>query len=478
MRVIHWFRNDLRLDDNVALRAAAAMADELLPVFILDPALIRAAPSSPRVRFVQENVTRLAAELEARGSGLVIRIGDPRKLLVELAREVRADRVVFNRDTSPYALRRDAAVEEALDSAGVDALNFKDRVILESSEVRTQKGEPFAVFTPYSRVWRRQMESLVQPPEAAPERLPPLMSGVEPGALLDVGGASDVGVELPATGEVAALERLRSFLEWDVEHYHERRNTPGLPATSRLSPYLRFGVLSPRRALAEAEELASARPQAREGVEAWTRQLIWRDFYAAVLAENPHVLSGAHKREFDALEWENDEGLFEAWCRGETGFPLVDAGMRELNATGYMHNRTRMVVASFLVKDLLVDWRWGERYFMDRLVDGDPANNNGGWQWSASTGTDAQPYFRIFNPVLQSQRYDPEGLYIRRWVPELESVSASLVHQPWKAPLQTAGYPSPIVDHAERRDMALARFEAVRKTASRIGSKESAAAAG
>jgi deoxyribodipyrimidine photo-lyase len=253
------------------------------------------------------------------------------------------------------------------------------------------------------------------------------------------------------------MRRLDRFLETAVGRYHERRDRPDLDATSRLSPYLRFGAISVRHCFARAEEAAHAEPALQRGVAKWLDELVWREFYSAILEEHPRVLRENHRRAYDAVVWNEDPDGFEAWCEGRTGYPIVDAGMRQLRATGWMHKRVRRIVASFLTKDLVIDWRMGERFFLERLVDGDPASNNGGWQWAASTGTDAQPYFRIFNPVAQARRWDPQGRYVRRWLPELGEVADAHVHAPWEGGLP-ADYPPPIVDHAEQRELALERF--------------------
>jgi deoxyribodipyrimidine photo-lyase len=267
---------------------------------------------------------------------------------------------------------------------------------------------------------------------------------------------------LPAGGAQAARRRLRRFLDGAARRYHEDRDRPDLDATSRLSPYLRFGAISVRECFERAEEAACAEPAMQRGVSRWRDELIWREFYAGILEEQPRVLHESYRREYDAVVWNDDAQGFEAWCQGRTGYPIVDAGMRQLQATGWMHNRVRMIVASFLTKDLLIDWREGERFFFEQLVDGDPASNNGGWQWAASTGTDAQPYFRIFNPVSQGRRWDPEGRYVRRWIPELRRVPDAHVHSPWGAGRRPVDYPPPLVDHAERREIALERFRSAR----------------
>jgi deoxyribodipyrimidine photo-lyase len=260
-----------------------------------------------------------------------------------------------------------------------------------------------------------------------------------------------------------AARRLAAFLGEPVKDYARLRDLPAVDGTSRLSPYLRFGAVSIRTCLEQARELVRAEPEARAGARKWIDELVWREFYAAIVAAHPRVLRGAFRPAFDVLQWDDDPRAFAAWQQGRTGYPIVDAGMRQLLATGWMHNRVRMIVASFLVKDLLVDWRQGERHFMERLVDGDPASNNGGWQWSAGTGTDAQPFFRIFNPTAQGERFDPDGDYVRRWVPELRGLAGRAAHRPWDAARALPGYPAPIVDHAARRALALERFRAIRR---------------
>jgi deoxyribodipyrimidine photo-lyase len=286
-------------------------------------------------------------------------------------------------------------------------------------------------------------------------------SDVLPGAR-DLGAAAD-GARVPAGGERAALRRLRAFLEGPARDYARVRDLPARDGTSRLSPYLRVGAISIRTCLHEARALALADRRAAAGVRKWVEELAWRDFYAAILANHPHALERSFRPEYDALSWRDDESGFRAWTEGRTGFPIVDAGMRQLAATGWMHNRVRMVVASFLVKDLLVDWRRGCRFFFERLVDGDPASNNGGWQWSAGTGTDAQPFFRILNPTAQGERFDPDGDYVRRFVPELRALRGRAVHRPAEAARPPSDYPAPIVDHAACRARALAAFAAVRE---------------
>ncbi len=464
MRALHWFRSDLRLRDNAALAAAASAADELVVAFVLDDRLLAGeSTGAPRVRFLLGCLERLAADLERRGQRLVVRRGDPRRELPRLLRETGAERLTFARDYGPYARARDEAVRVGAEKLGVVVRDLKDRVVFESSEVRTRAGEPFRVYTPFRRAWVARFREDPQEP-LGPVRLPPPPSDLRAGRLPEARsvGAADDATQIPPPGEAAARRRLQAFLEQGLAAYAKRRDLPGVEGTSRLSPYLRLGAISVRCCIQAARERVRDEPAARDGARTWIDELVWREFYHAILAEHPHVLERAFRPEFEAMRWNDDEPGFRAWCQGRTGYPFVDAAMRQLAATGWMHNRARMVVASFLTKDLLVDWRLGERFFMQHLVDGDPASNNGGWQWAASTGTDAQPYFRIFNPVSQGERFDPDGSYVRRWVPELAQVPDRFLHKPWLSPSPPRDYPAPIVDHAERRALALRRYEAAR----------------
>lgn len=473
MRAIHWFRNDLRLRDNTALAAAARAADELLPVFVLEPRLLSGEQAgAARSGFLLDCLERLGDDLRDADCPLAVLEGEARELIPRVAEALKVDRVYWNEDYSPFARARDAEVTRRLSRAGIERTTCKDRVVFDSSELRTGSGKPYSVYTPFRKAWYERLR------EASDvERRPPLprLRARVPGPTVTKAElrkrGPDAGPEdLPTGGEDAARRRLDAFLDGPGRRYADGRNELAEDGTSRLSPYLRFGVISPRRCVSAAQDAArDAGSAARKSLHAWIDQLAWRDFYHAILAEHPHVLRHNHRREYDGMVWEDDAEGFEAWCEGRTGYPVVDAGMRQLAQTGWMHNRARMIVASFLTKDLLVDWREGERFFFRRLVDGDPANNNGGWQWAASTGTDAQPYFRIFNPTLQGQRYDPDGSYVRRWVPELEGIEGKAVHEPWKSPMLAKDYPERIVDHAERRELALERFQAARDQGSADG---------
>ena len=499
MRVIHWFRSDLRIEDNTALAAACARRSELVPVFVLDEVLLaRHRDAHPRLRFLDRCLRDLARALDAAGSRLVVVRGAPEHRLPELARACGASLVTWNRDYGPYAKRRDRAVRRALERDGVEVRTHKDRVVFEGDEIRTAKGAPYSVFTPYRRAWWRRYRA--DPPEKAqvPGTLPPFpdlgSSGDDPPGSLGPppeeprgdpnGGDSNGGLitgsgsglhlalaaaaradttEIPLGGAASARARLDTFLDATARRYHIDRDFPAVAGTSRLSPYLRFGAISVRECFRGGLALARNEPGAGEGTSKWLDELVWREFFHAILDAHPRVLDGPFHPEYDALDWDPRPDRLEAWTVGMTGYPIVDAGMRELAATGWMHNRARMIAASFLAKDLHLDWRDGERWFMRRLVDGDPANNNGGWQWAASTGTDAQPFFRIFNPTSQGERFDPDGAYVRRWIPELAGLPGVSAHRPWDAPAASrGGYPSPIVDHARERAVALARYRTAR----------------
>ncbi|HEU4326954.1 MAG TPA: deoxyribodipyrimidine photo-lyase [Roseiflexaceae bacterium] len=477
--IIHWFRRDLRLRDNPALDAALRGAGgRVVPLFVLDDALLGGRVGPARLAFLRDTLCALDADLRARGSRLILRRGPPADVLSALVEETGATGLHFNRDYTPFARARDAQMRAAL--AGRVALaDFNDLAICEPDALFTKAGNPYTVYTPYRRKWQARVETdraeLLAETPLPPFAPPPAgLASLPLAALDDLAGPTPQA--LPPGGESAGLARLAAFAEADgpegIVGYHTRRDQMALSGTSRLSVYLHFGCVSVRACLRAALRAAErAGPTARDGVETWVGELAWRDFYTQILYHFPHVLRGAYKPELDALAWENRPDLFDAWQRGCTGYPIVDAAMRQLQAEAWMHNRARMIVGSFLVKDLLVSWRWGERHFLRLLVDADHAANNGGWQWVASTGADAQPYFRIFNPVSQGQKFDPRGEYVRRYVPELRDVPERYIHAPWTMPpdqQRRAGvqigrdYPAPVVDHADRRDRALAMYRAAR----------------
>jgi deoxyribodipyrimidine photo-lyase len=476
-RALVWFRRDLRDFDHAALHRALREARAVFCVFVFDREILDALPSPDdrRVEFIRDSVVELDAALRARGGGLIVRHARARDAIPELAAALGAQAVYANRDYEPAARDRDAAVAEALAQRGIAWLTCKDRVIFECDEVLSQAGRPFSVFTPYKNAWLARLapadvevhavdscaDAIVAPPRALAARVPPLEAmGFRRTNLKSLG---------LGTGMSGAAALFADFRE-RIDRYREARDFPAAKGPSYLSVHLRFGTVSIRELVAYAYR-RSLEPDGT-GAATWLSELIWREFYAQILWHHPGVVARAFKPEYDALSFPDDPALFAAWREGRTGYPIVDAAMRQIAASGYMHNRLRMIAASFLVKDLLVDWRKGERYFADTLLDFDLASNNGGWQWAASTGCDAQPYFRIFNPVTQSERFDPAGKFIRRYVPELAALDSRQIHAPWlvsPAIQRTKGvvigrdYPAPIVDHALARRAALALFKAARE---------------
>lgn len=461
---IWWARRDLRLHDNFALGAALAHGDTVIPVFVLDPALLRAnAAAGKRLAFLFGGLRALDADLRARGSRLIVRTGSPGDELAALREETGAGAIYAEADPWPYARERDAAVARHLPLAMTEGITVRPY-----DAISKAAGGPYTVFTPYSRAWKSLPLPVATDLRPPPDRLaaPPQLGSAP---------IPDGHVAAPfPPGEAEALRRLAVFAEGrnaPIAAYGDARNRVDLQGTSELSPYLRFGMVSALRASVAALSAAGDTHDAgaRQSAGTWLNELIWREFYQSVLHHFPAVLAQEFQAGLRGIAWRNDRGEFAAWCEGRTGYPIVDAAMRQLTQSGWMHNRARMITASFLVKDLLIDWRWGEAFFMEHLVDGDPASNNGGWQWTAGVGTDAAPYFRIFNPVLQSEKFDPEAAYIRRWLPELARVPARYIHAPWRMPDEVqrqAGvvigkdYPAPIVDHALARERTLAAFKA------------------
>jgi deoxyribodipyrimidine photo-lyase len=464
-RALVWFRRDLRDFDHAALYHALKQSRQVVCAFVFDRDILDALPdpADRRVEFIHASVAELQQALQARGGGLVVRHGGARDEIVQLAAELEAEAVFFNHDDDPAALARDAAVEAALRVRDIAVHHTKDAVIFEREEVLTAGGTPYSVFTPYKNAWLKRLTPFdlqAYPVEAYADRLAPQSSAIP--RLQDLGFEPTNLAELKLpTGMTGGAQLFEDFLD-RIDRYQDARDFPAQNGPSYLSVHLRFGTVSIRQLAAAAWQ------QGGRGAQTWLSELIWRDFYHQILWHRPDVASGhSFKRQYDALPWPNPPGHFEAWREARTGYPLVDAAMRQLNQTGYMHNRLRMVAASFLTKDLLVDWRLGEKYFADKLIDFDLAANSGGWQWAASVGCDAQPWFRIFNPVTQSERFDAQGQFIRRYLPELARVAEKFIHAPWTMPAaeqQRAGcvigrdYPLPIVDHAVQRGQALALF--------------------
>jgi len=449
---IWWLRRDLRLADNVALATALAGGGAVVPVFVLDPALLASrfhADAERRRAFLFAGLAALDGDLRARGGRLVVRTGRPADVLRAIVDETRAARVVAEEDYSPYARRRDAAVARRVPLALVPGV-----AVHHPRDVVKQDGGPYAVYGAFARAWRAAGVPSTRDVLPPPDRLP------APPALASDAIPAATDPPLFPAGEAEAQRRLARFTRGPLARYADARDRLDLDGTSTLSPYLRFGMLSARTAVATA---AAAGRRGSRGAGRWLGELVWREFYLAVLWHVPDVLRRPFDERVGRIRWRHAPEAFRAWCDGRTGYPIVDAAMRQLAATGWIHNRARMIVASFLVKDLLIDWRAGERWFQRTLVDGDPAANDGNWQWVAGTGADAAPYFRIFNPVLQGRRFDPDGDYVRRWVPELAGVRDAAVHEPWELdrdPGRT--YPPRIVDHDEARARALAAYARAR----------------
>lgn len=468
MRVgIWWIRRDLRLHDNPALVAAAAEG-AVVPLFILDPHPgFSQAFQTPRGAFFQDSLRALGGALRARGGRLVVRAGPPIQVLEQVARETGASVVAAMEDVSLYARRRDADVAARLPLKLVGGPS-----VIPPHLMTRSSGHPYLIFGPFRRAWQERVSRQSLVTAAVPARLE-----TPPGIVSDPlpPGPSYAGPFPP--GEAEARRRLAAFLAGTdrIYRYDATRDRLDIEGTSGLSPYLRAGILSPREVAGEALRAIESAPDdaSRANADRWLAQLIWREFYSVLLYHRPELQRNPLNPRFQDFPWLNDERDYAAWTAGRTGYPVVDAGMRQLQATGWMHNRARMVVASFLVKHLLIDWRWGARHFMQELVDGDPASNSGGWQWVGGTGTDAAPYVRVFNPSLQGRKCDPQGAYVRRWVPELARVPARHIHEPWRMTLdeqRQAGcrigidYPAPVVDHLAGRRRALAHYRGNRRT--------------
>lgn len=506
-----WLRRDLRLKDHAALAEALKHPEPIVPVFVFDRDILDGLPSNDRrVAFLHQTLEVLQSDLVAAGGGLLVAHGRAQQAMPTLAKALGAVRVICAEDYEPQAIARDQAVDQALAAQGIGLVQVQDQCLFAKQQLLTGAGRPFSVFTPYKNAWlkaftpelcaERHTIGLAQalanpkvieaklacmPASSAIERhgVTHLPSLSEMGFTGDLHNARDASSSLQSkaaplqAGPAAAQALLQDFVS-RMGQYKDARDFPAKKGPSYLSVHLRFGTISSRECVRQAMGLIQTDPAQSVGAQTWLSELIWREFYFQILANFPHVVTNSFKPVYDRIEWlAEDDPRFEsrwlAWCTGQTGYPLVDAGMRQLNQTGYMHNRLRMVVASFLTKDLGIHWLRGERYFAQQLNDYDLSANNGGWQWAASTGCDAQPYFRIFNPVSQSEKFDPKGQFIRRYVPELRDLSDKDIHAPWLAPaisLQSADvrlgedYPHPVVDHAQARAETLARFAVVKQS--------------
>ena len=460
-RALHWFRRDLRLTDNTALGAASREAENVIPAYILsDWKQGHRWTGANRQHFLCGCLDSLEKNLQTIGGRLVVRQGDPVAELERLAAETEAEAIFFNRDPDPHGRETERRLAAMAAGRGIALRDFKDVCVHERDEVMTGTGGPFRVFTPYSRAWQKVPRPS---PIPRPKRLAtPSDVGSLPLPSLDTWGLAGAAEQVPEPGEKAARQRLSRFLSDGLAGYANTRNFPSVTSTSRLSQDLRFGLLSAREIFEAVEKRAADLSAAgRDSAAKFSGELVWREFYMQVLWHFPEVLDHEFNPKFRGMRWPGKKRHFEAWAAGMTGFPIVDAAMRELEETGFMHNRARMIAAMFLTKDLHLDWRLGEAHFMRKLTDGEIASNNGGWQWSAGTGADAAPYFRIQNPWTQTSRHDPEGGYIKRWIPELRDLPAEKFFEPPASGHSLVkGYPAPVVDHAEARNITLDLFAA------------------
>ncbi len=417
MARIFWFRRDLRLDDNSGLQQALNGKNKVLPLFIFDTNILdELPPDDARVSFIHEQIIKLNAQLRENGSGLIVKIGPPQKIWQQLLQEYTINDVYFNRDYEPYAIQRDLTITKMLEEKNIPCYQFKDQVIFEPHEVLKQDGSPYTVFTPYKNRWLEKLNG--KEPDIKEniqwKWLQPLKANVP---------------ELKEIGFVPSLIKVKGYNLSVVKDYATKRDIPAEDGTSMLSVHLRFGTVSIRKIV---KKILHESP-------VFLSELIWREFFMQILFHFPEVVNENFKKKYNGILWRNNKEEFERWCKGETGFPIVDAGMRQLNQTGFMHNRVRMITAGFLCKHLLIDWRWGEAYFAKKLLDFELSSNNGNWQWAAGTGCDAAPYFRIFNPSEQVKKFDKDLIYIKKWISEFESLS----------------YPAPMVEHKMARKRAL-----------------------
>lgn len=426
-KTIFWHRRDLRIHDNAGLYKALKNSREVQSIFIFDSQILQFLPrNDQRLLFIHQEIEKLKKSYQSVGSDLKVYFGNPTEVIPKIIEEFHADAVYTNRDYEPYAMERDKRLYEILDKANVKFIGTKDHVIFEKAEITKDDGKPYTIFTPFSKKWKAKLNEFYLLPYPTEKYLKNLSQHAVSSQLIsmkEMGFDADQLVEFPSK-------------EWKkelIEKYHQNRDFPSLNATSKLSLHLRFGTLSIRELATEAKALN----------ETFLNELIWRDFYQMIIYWFPHSAKNSFKTQYDRIVWECNEAHFKAWCEGKTGYPIVDAGMRELNATGFMHNRVRMIVASFLTKHLLLDWRWGEGYFAQKLLDFELASNSGGWQWAAGCGCDAAPYFRVFNPTTQQEKFDKQFEYVKKWVPEFG----------------TSNYPSPIIDHKFARERVLARFK-------------------
>ncbi len=472
--LLFWFRRDLRTFDNAGLYAALQTAKKVSCVFVFDREILDLLEdkADKRVDFIWASVQEVKQALIGAGGDLIVLYDYASAAIPKLATQLKVDAVFTNTDYEPQAIVRDANVAAACAKNGIDFQTVKDTVVFEKREVLTQTAGIYSVFTPYKNAWLKRLRDndlSSRPCENHLNKIAKAPTEFAAMPSLESMGFQPTNLATYVTPGMAGAAKLVEDFIPRMHNYHEARNYPSVKGVSYLSVHNRFGTVSIRQLarIAYAETLRAS----NEGAQIWLNELVWRDFYFQIMFHSPHAAERCFKPMYDTIKWENSPALFAAWCEARTGYPIIDAAMRQLNQTGYMHNRLRMIVASFLTKDLLVSWQWGEKYFAEKLIDFDLTANNGGWQWAASTGCDAQPYFRIFNPISQSEKFDAAGKFIRRYLPELKNIPDKFIHAPWTLPPleQTArgcvigkDYPAPIVDHATQRDKALAMYKVVR----------------
>ena len=470
MSSIFWFRRDLRLEDNHGLFQALQQSYSVYPIFIFDSNILEKLPSKHdrRVHLIWDAIEEINQKLSEFGKKLYLFYGNPVEIIPRLASEWKVSSVFTNRDYEPNAIERDSSVQKKLSVLNVEFHTFKDHVIFEMKEIMKSDGSAYVVYTPYSKAWMAAFKPDLSNSFSTEKFwykfsvIDKIPDGIKTVNHLEDTGFQKTDVKISGTRK-SGLNFLTDF-STRIQHYVDLRDIPSKKGVAYLSPYLRFGQISIRECVQEATK------HKNEGSEKWFKELIWREFYSMILYNFPNTVHESFKSEYKNINFPNDEKKFLAWCEGKTGFPIVDAAMRQLNQTGWMHNRLRMISASFLVKDLHIDWRWGEKYFADLLIDFDLSSNNGGWQWAASTGCDAQPYFRIFNPELQSKKFDPDGVFIKKYIPELAFVPTNLIHTPenltefdqisYKVNIGR-DYPLPIVNHQEAKSIALSLFKRI-----------------
>lgn len=459
--IIFWHRRDLRINDNIGLASAREKNQKIIGLFCLDPAILKGDDIAPaRVKYLLGCLAELRENYQKLGSDLFIFHNSPLEIIPPLAERLKAEAVYWNLDVEPFSRERDKMIQQALKAKDIKIETFWDQLLHPPQTILSKTNTPYTIYTPFWRNWSQQ-------PKLKPVNFPSSLSPLTPEeydiarniGLIPLPSLENLGFRwdnelLLMAGETAALERLEYFCRYQLSDYNENRNYPSVDGTSQLSAALKFGAIAPRTLWQYTEiELENCQSEeARDNIIAWQKELAWREFYQHCLYFFPELEKGAYRQQFKNFPWQNNEKLFQAWCKGKTGYPIVDAAMRQLNETGWMHNRCRMIVASFLTKDLIIDWRWGEKYFMQKLYDGDLASNNGGWQWSASSGMDAKP-LRIFNPASQSQKFDGEAEYIRQWLPEISHLDTADLVTGKISPLdaQSCDYPLPIVDHNQQQ---------------------------